>query len=85
MDLKFENISSFVLDTFLVIYLSQVSYKFSMFCPPSSQPCKASKVPPNVWTLVCGLLIFELYSIRLKENNLLSSIFIAPCIFYFYL
>ena len=28
-----------------------------------SLPCSALKVPPNVWTLVSGLLIFELYNI----------------------
>ena len=28
-----------------------------------SLPCSASKVLPNVWTLVSGLLIFELYNI----------------------
>ena len=33
----------------------------------SSLPNYASKVPPNVWTIVSGLLIFELY----KVNNLI--------------
>ena len=47
-------------------------------------PHSALKVPPNVWTIVSGLLKFELYNIRLKVNNLFlqclsfsgSSIFI---------
>ena len=30
----------------------------------SSLPHYASKVPPNVWTIVTSLLIFELYKVK---------------------
>ena len=53
MDLKFENIPSFVLDTFLVIYLSQDSNKFSMFCPPRYE--KVNLVRPQRFRQIFGL------------------------------